>query len=817
MTSNNQRGPLVGLRVVDFSTTLAGAYATQFLADCGADVVMIEPTAGNPLRQQPGWPGLLRGKRSVVLDIHDAGDRADIDRLLERADVAVMTVRPARASRYGWAPADISERHPHLVIASITGWGSRGPWRNYKGWEALVMAKMGVMHEKQGLTPRPGPAYVTTLYASWGAGHAAVQGILASLLERDRTGSGQVVESNLVTGMGAMDPWNWFQEMILDRYPGAFQPATEPYDEHARPAGYLVFPLLAAPTKDAHWLQFAQVSPKLMHAWMSELGLLEELKRPKWSDFPMLPTPELRTEWWDMMLERVQARTLDEWQAALDANPDLSAELFRTPEESLEHPQTLFERRSVELIDPKLGPVRQPSTLIHVEGKPVTDLRAAPLRGEHSVEDLDWPDADRGLPRSASDGDFGLPLRGVTIVEIGSMYAGPYGATILTDLGARVIKIEPLEGDNIRGMLPFPEAGGAKVLQGKESCAVDLTTAEGREIVYALVKQADVVLSCSRGKSAERAMVDEQTLKKINPDVIVLSTSGYGLDGPFAHRAAYAPSIGAASGLSLLDSRGAIHAPKDLDDLHRTAAALFAGGTVLAVQCDGIAALGVATALMLAIYAKTRGIELSGMSTTMLGAVQQALISHNLSYAGKANMPDADADFFGLNALYRLYRAADGWIFLAAPLPMEWTVFAEAMSPYCSVGADPRFATPALRVANDAALAAELAAAFATREKAYWETDLAARDVGCVAVAERSSGIVLQSDDCFEAGYSVECHSPVFDQHRRLAPLHHFSRSRTKADAGCTLGQHTRAIMREIGLEDEVIDRLEADRIIACQ
>jgi crotonobetainyl-CoA:carnitine CoA-transferase CaiB-like acyl-CoA transferase len=635
-------------------------------------------------------------------------------------------------------------------------------------------------------------------------------------LERDRTGAGQVVESNLVTGMGAMDPWNWFHEMILDRYPDAFQPATEPYDQDFRPAGYLVFPLLAAPTKDAHWLQFAQVSPKLMHAWMSELDLLDELKNPKWQDFPMLPSPELRTEWWDMMLERVQARTLREWEGALDANPNLSAELFRTPEASLEHPQTVFEGRAVELIDPKLGPVRQPSTLIHVDGKPLTCLRAAPRPGEHSITELGWHKPDPAVHVAATDDDFGLPLRGVTIVEIGSMYAGPYGATILTDLGARVIKIEPLEGDNIRGMLAYPEAAGAKVLQGKESCAIDITTSEGRELVYAVIKRADVVLNCSRGKSAQRAKVDEATLKSINPDLIVLSTSGYGSDGPFAHRAAYAPSIGAASGLSLLDSRGAAHPPKDVDDLHRTAAALFAGGTVLAVQCDGIAALGVASALMVGIYAKTRGKELSGMATTMLGSVQQALISHNLSYAGKGNMPAADPEFFGLNALYRLYRAADGWIFLAAPLPLEWKTFAEAMSPYCAIGADSRFGTPGLRAANDAELAAVLQAAFEARGKADWEAELSARDVGCVAVAERSSGIMLQGDDCFEAGYSVESHSPVFDQHRRLAPLHGFSRSLTKADGGCTLGQHTRAIMREIGLDDEAIDRLEADRVIAC-
>jgi crotonobetainyl-CoA:carnitine CoA-transferase CaiB-like acyl-CoA transferase len=598
-------GPLAGLVVVDLSTTLPGAQATQFLADCGAEVIMIEPPDGSPLRELAGWPALLRGKRSVTLDLHDDADLERLRALLRRADVMVNTMRPTTAERIGLTHDTLSNAYPRLVVATITGWGSTGPFRDYKGWEALVMAKTGVMHEKRGLTTRPGPAYTTFSYASWGAAHAAVQGVLAALLERESSGRGQTVETNLVTGMGSMDPYNWFYEMVLERYPGAFEPMDAAYDDRGRPQAYLIYALLVCPTKDGRWLQFAQVSPKLIGAWLTELDLLKELGDPKWQGFPMLPTPELRSEWWDMMIERVGARTLAEWQQAMAENLDLSGELFRSPADSLDHPQTAHEGRAATVIDPDLGPVRQPSTLIHADGKPLTQLRPAPRVGEHNDSvtfDQDAP------PLALQENCDTPPLTGVTVLEFGSMFAGPYGATLLADLGARVIKVEPLEGDNIRNLVAFPEAGGAKVLQGKESVAIDFTKPEGLDLVYELAKRSDIVLQCFRGKAAERGRRSTRPhCETVNPDLAFVTTSGYGVDGPFAHRAAYAPSVGAASGLALVDSHDTGEPPTDLDDLHRRAVKLHAGGAVPAVQSDGIAAHGVGSALLVALYAKRRG------------------------------------------------------------------------------------------------------------------------------------------------------------------------------------------------------------------
>ena len=806
-------GPLAGLVVVDLSTTLPGAQATQFLADCGAEVIMVEPLDGSPLRELAGWPALLRGKRSVTLDLHDDADLERLRALLRRADVMVNTLRPTTAERIGLTDDALSKAYPRLVVATITGWGSTGPFRDYKGWEALVMAKTGVMHEKRGLATRPGPAYTTFAYASWGAAHAAVQGVLAALLERESSGRGQTVETNLVTGMGSMDPYNWFYEMVLERFPGAFEPMDAAYDDLGRPQAYLIYALLVCPTKDGRWLQFAQVSPKLIGAWLTELDLLKELADPKWQGFPMLPTPELRTEWWDMMIERVGARTLAEWQQAMAENLDLSGELFRSPKDSLDHPQTMHEGRAATVIDPELGPVRQPSTLIHADGKPLTELRPAPRLGQHN-DALSVGDPVVAVAAADTSVSDDPPLKGVTVLEFGSMFAGPYGATLLADLGARVIKVEPLEGDNIRNLVAFPEAGGAKVLQGKESVAIDFTKPEGLDLVYELAKRSDIVLQCFRGKAAERAKIDEASLKAVNPELAFVTTSGYGVDGPFAHRAAYAPSVGAASGLSLVDSHDTGEPPIDLDDLHCRAVKLHAGGAVPAVQSDGIAAHGVGSALLVALYAKRRGKTLTNVVTTMLGTVQQAMIAYNASYATRPAETAADDQFFGMNALYRMYRAADGYVFLAAPLPREWPALAKAMSPYIDLHADERFADAESRARHDDELVAALAPVFATKTKLEWERELSAQDVGCVEVVEANSELVLQTDPYYEAGYAVDAHSPIFDEHRRLAPLCKFSRSRTRADAGCTIGQHTDAVLREIGLDEAAIADLRAKEIV---
>jgi crotonobetainyl-CoA:carnitine CoA-transferase CaiB-like acyl-CoA transferase len=820
-------GPLAGLRVIDLSTTLPGAQATQFLADAGAEVILVEGPDGSPLRADPGWPGLLRGKRSITLDLDSSDDRAVLDGLLGQADVFVTTMRPAAAQRLGFTAERLAAAYPRLVAALITGWGSRGPWAGYKGYEALIMAKTGVLHSKRQLTPGPDPAYVSAPYASYAAGQNAVQGILAALFERESSGLGQVVEANLVSGIGSLDTYNWFYEMILRRYPDAFKPLADAFDSQGRPQSRLMYALLVAATKDGTWLQFAQSAPHLTRAFLEELGLADEVADPKWAGFPDLPTPELRQEWWDKMLAKVGERTLGEWEAVFARNSNVFGEQFRTPDEALAHPQIEHEGRAVTVADPDLGPVRQPSTLLHAAGAPLTVIRRAPRPGEHSadirrlaaagpavpVPAPQTPQAEGTEGGSSSPAPRACPLAGVTILELGGMFAAPFGATVLADLGARVIKIEPLAGDNIRDVMAFPEAGGGKVLQGKESIALDIRTPEGLAVVHEIARRSDVVLQCYRAGVAARIGIDETTLKSVNPDLVYLNAPGYGIDGPYGGKPAYAPSIGAASGVSLTDAPLGGARPETYEQLLSGARNLRAGGTVPAVQSDGVAAQGVASALLLGLYAQRRGIALTDMETTMLGTCTQALISRNTSYEGRPELTRVDDEFRGLGPLYRLYRAADGWVFLAAPAPQDWPPLAAALDRYPGL-ADPRFATAGGRAADGGALAAALEAVFATRGKDEWEAELSKADVGCVAVAQVNAEWRMQDDEFYQAGYAVDAVSPIFDEHRRAAPLNRFSRSATKPEAGCRLGQHTEALLREIGYGDEQIAGLRERDIV---
>jgi crotonobetainyl-CoA:carnitine CoA-transferase CaiB-like acyl-CoA transferase len=799
--------PLEGLRVVDVSQALPGAMATQFLADAGADVLMVEPTGGSPLRSNPAWPALGRGKRSTVVDLHTDTGRATLHELLATADVLVTTMRPSAVRKLGLDADTLAARHQHLVHVSITGWGTTGPMADRKGYEALVMAKMGFFDTKKKLTARPGPAFVSVPFASWGAAMEAVQGVLAALFEREASGLGQHVDVDLVRGVHAIDTWQWFTDLIGVRWPDAFQ-VVEAYNDNFEVQAPLAYALLVAPTKDGTWLQFAQVQPRLFAAFMAELGLSEVFTDPKWAGIPVLPTQELRTELWDTMLTKVGERTVDEWQHVFDTNPDLLAERFRRGTEVFDHPQVIHDGRVATVDDPDLGPVRQPSTLVHTDGHPTRALSPAPRLG---ADDASFAGEHR-LPTVHGD-EPSMPLAGVTVLDMGMMFAGPFGATMLTDLGARVIKLESLTGDMIRVIQAFPESSGAKVMQGKESLSVDISTDDGIAIIHELVKSVDVVLQCFRAGAAARAKVDVETLRVLNPDLVYVNAPGYGTSGPYGAKPAYAPSIGAASGMALVDAPSAAGGTSSLADIKRAVVQLNAAITVPPLQADGVAALGVGAAIMLGLVARARGNPMHELTSSMLGTSMLAIQEHLVDYVQRVAPPVVDDEFFGYGALYRLYEASDGWVMLAAPEDADWSALTEALGADAPLH-DARFATRQLRREQDAALAEVLAGVFRTRTAGEWEELLAKADVGCVKVHEGSPTALLQTDEQLTATYSVMTHGPVYDDYPRMVPYVTFSRSRTQALSFPLVGQDTAKILRELGYGDEKIADLHDRNII---
>jgi crotonobetainyl-CoA:carnitine CoA-transferase CaiB-like acyl-CoA transferase len=796
---------LAGISVVDLSDTLAGALATQLLADFGADVVLVEPPRGATMRGQPAWPAWGRGKRSAVLDLKQPGDLAAARRLAAHADVVVETWRPGVAERLGLGFADLEATNPRLIYGSVTAFGRDGPYAQLPGYEGVVMAKVGAFDASRGLTTRPGPAFVSAPYCSFSASQLLLHGVLAALFERETGGRGQRVDVTFLHSLGVYDCWNWLLRLLAARYPEAFLAAPPVSHDEGVPNSSMLFRLLVGLSADGRWMQFSQITDKLWEAFLHAAGLADLLVDPAWRGVIEEWDTVKRGEFWDRLLEAVRARTYAEWCALFDGEPDVWAEVFRHGTELLHHPQLEHDHQTLVLHDRELGAVHQPGPLVRMTATPARVVRDAPRPGEHTAEvradERRAPAAATATPRRDP------PLAGVTVLELATFYAAPYGATLLCDLGARVIKAEPLGGDPVRNILPFPELGGIKVLQGKESIAVDVTTDAGRDIVVELARRSDAVLQSFRAGVAERLGLDARSLLAQNPDLIYLNAPGYGTGGPCGRRPAFAPTIGAASGLAMRNIGPTVPSGPDLDlAAVRRHSMRLSGAAMGFANADGCSALGVATALLLGLVARRRGAPGQELTTTMLSTLAHTLSEDMVEYAGRVAAPAPDADLYGINARYRLYETSDGWVFLAAPGQREWDVLTRELAPWADFEPD----------APDAVLTAALAAAFRRRTATEWEAHLVDAGVACVAVGTGAVEDHLMGEDGIgrRSGIVTEVEHPLIGTHTRLAPPVRFSMSSTVAGAACLVGHHTDAIMEEIGYRSAQIAELRAAKVI---
>jgi len=195
-------GPLDGLLVVALEQAVAAPLCSARLADAGARVVKIERGEGDfaraydrvALGQSSYFVWLNRGKQSIVLDIKDAADQALLARMIARADVFLQNLAPGAAARAGFDPAELSRRHPGLVVCSITGYGESGPYRDMKAYDLLIQAETGLAHLSG---PPEAPGRVGVSVSDIAAGLNAYAAILEALYARERSGEGSVISVSL--------------------------------------------------------------------------------------------------------------------------------------------------------------------------------------------------------------------------------------------------------------------------------------------------------------------------------------------------------------------------------------------------------------------------------------------------------------------------------------------------------------------------------------------------------------------------------------------------------------------------------------------
>jgi crotonobetainyl-CoA:carnitine CoA-transferase CaiB-like acyl-CoA transferase len=242
-------GPLDGLRILDLTTVLMGPYATQVLADWGAEVIKVEPPGGDisrglgPGRSRGMGPTFLhlnRNKRSIALDLKVPAARAVLDRLADRADVFVSNIRADALRRLGVDPDALSARNPGLIVVALTGYGSGGPYAGRPAYDDLVQGQVAIPALTAAADGGP-PRYVPLPIVDRVVGLRAAGAILAAVVARGRTGRGQSVEVPMFETMAEF--------VLSDHLQGAA------FDPPTGPPGYVR--LLSAarrpfPTRDGH-------------------------------------------------------------------------------------------------------------------------------------------------------------------------------------------------------------------------------------------------------------------------------------------------------------------------------------------------------------------------------------------------------------------------------------------------------------------------------------------------------------------------------------------------------------------------------------
>lgn len=794
---------LQDVRVLDLSSGPVGGAATMILADFGAEVVKLERPGGDPLRSLAAAPMWLRGKRSVEADLTTADGRALLLELNRETDVVVTTFRPSTAARLGADYQTLAADNPSLIHCSITGFGPRGPYAEYPAYEGIIAAKSGRMHGFTGQRLREGPGFAAVPVGGHGASQGAVHGIVAALIERERCGRGQIVETSLLQGMLPFDLLQLMLTQLHEREP-------ERYPNLMLIGGGM--PTLnyhPVVTSDGRWIQLGNLLEHLFYAFMDAAGLTELFAEEQWQSGQGEWTAAALEEMRDRILERMQERTAAEWMDIFRASGNVAAEMFTPTHEAVNNADMQANGDVVTIDDPSLGAVRQLGPIAHLRGTPARISQPAPAVGE--ANGFRWPARGAEAPAANGAEPSGRPLAGITILEFATIIATPIGVSMLADLGARVIKVEPIGGDPFRGMGGGPLTGllAAKTNAAKESICINLKSEAGQAIVADLIGGANAVVHNYRPGVPERLGIGWETVRTIRPDIVWVSANGYGPDSPGAQRPSAHPIPGAAIGGALFQA-GAAMPPASCEGLEEIREASRQLMRANEANPDPNTGVLVASATLLGLYAQQRFGIGQQIFVNMLAANAYANADDFIRYEGKQPRRPVDAELHGVSALYRLYPTAEGWIFFAALSDAEWLRFCRTAAP--DLVEDQRFESRRRREENDAALIEALADVFKSRAAAEWEALLTPQRVGCVAADAAHAGEFFAHDPhVLENDFTPVASHRRWGELRRWGPLTRCSGGAASYGPGVLAGAETESILREIGRNEAQIAALRTD------
>jgi crotonobetainyl-CoA:carnitine CoA-transferase CaiB-like acyl-CoA transferase len=531
-----------------------GELCGRLLADLGADVILVEPPEGGAARSAPPWAPDGRsslyfafrnaGKRGITLDLSRQDGRDRLHALLADADIWIEAYAPGHLGALDLAPERVLERHPSLILTSITDFGQTGPHRDFAGTDMIGYA-MGGMLYRAGSPERP-PVVAPGCQAYDTAAVTAAFATLLAILRREQSGRGQWIDVSVQEATSNLADWSVPIYSVMKFF------------THRAGAG--MYPLYRCADG---WLRLIILSPHHWRSLREWMGDPEALRDPALAEFinRFARQAEIDTLIQQFLAGMEKQRAAHEAQSrGIPATPVLE------PAEVLENEHTRARGSFVEFELLPRQRAKVASGFLELDGLRVGPRARAPSLGEHNREVLN----DALLARSAQGSDAKAspsmresrddggslcpPLAGRRVVDFGVGVAGVEVGRLFAEYGAEVIKVETGKApDFIRIVMPgdmnppFTSSNRCKL-----SFGLNLKHPTGRELAYRLIREADVVIENSATGVMDRLGLGYERLKEINPRIIMFSSQMLGSSGPWKDWIGYGPNTHPVSGLQYL-------------------------------------------------------------------------------------------------------------------------------------------------------------------------------------------------------------------------------------------------------------------------